>query len=91
MQPVCDICGKDLEPAEVKTIGPTAVVNAARGGYVPKAPTKWKAQLAMLGIPDSIVESQWPANWSTVVQGNTGSDWGLCSDCLAEVERFNSR
>jgi len=84
-KPICDICGKHLAPADVKTIGAAPVVNATSKGYVPsKLPPTWKPQCEMLGVSVAF-------QWAAVVKMNSSVDWGLCQECLSEVEQFNPK
>jgi hypothetical protein len=79
MATICDICGKQLSPAEVNTVQPTTVVAATAMGYVPsRLPASWKPQCEMLGI--SVAQ-----HWGKVVDANARVDWGLCKDCQEEV------
>jgi hypothetical protein len=85
MPKICDICGKQLPPANVLVVRPTAVVFATTSGFVPsRLPSTWKPQCEMLGVTVA-------SHWNTVVNMNARTDWGLCRDCLDEVNQFNSK
>jgi len=83
---ICDICGRHLSPAEVNTIHATSVVNAASKGYVPSnLPPTFKSRHDLFGFT---VAYYWA---NIIVKTNSSSDWGLCQDCLDELDRFNSK
>lgn len=76
---ICDICGRSLTSTEVVIIPPAPVVKATKNGYVPsRLPAAWYSQCKTLGITVG-------SHWKTVVDGNSGVDWGLCSICANEL------
>jgi hypothetical protein len=82
MQPICDICGEHIAHADVNTISAIFVVKATSAGYLPsKMPTVWTTRYETLGI--SLAD-----HWAMVVKMNSSADWGLCKDCLTELESF---
>ena len=83
MTQICDICGKQLQPVDVQVIRPTAVVFTTTNGFVPsRLPSSWKPQCEMLGVTVA-------SHWNTVVNMNAATDWGLCRNCLEEINQFN--
>ncbi len=85
MPPLCDICGMQLQSADVQIVRPTMVVFATTSGFVPsRLPSTWKPQCEMLGVTVA-------SHWNTVVNMNAATDWGICRDCLDEINQFNSK
>lgn len=80
--PICDICSKPLERAEMKTFPGSKITAAAARGFVPRnlaAHSSFKAMSEVLGTSDAEL-------WKGVVSQNRTADWGLCSDCAAELK-----
>jgi len=76
---ICDICGQSITSAEVVIIPPATVVKATKNGYVPsKLPAAWYSQCKALGITVG-------SHWKTVVDGNSGVDWGMCANCASDL------
>ncbi|MDI3466829.1 MAG: hypothetical protein OJF50_005650 [Nitrospira sp.] len=75
----CDICGQSLTSVEIVTMPPASVVKATKNGYIPsKLPATWSSQCKAMGITIG-------SYWKTVVDTNSGVDWGLCANCASEL------
>jgi len=60
-------------------------MNATSKGYVPsKLPATWKPQCEMPGMSTA-------SHWAKVVKLNSSTDWGLCQECLTELNGFSPR
>ena len=85
MPNICDICGRQLQLADVQVVRPTTVVFATTNGFVPsRLPSTWKPQCEMLGVTIA-------SHWKTVVSMNAATDWGICRECLDEIDQFNAK
>jgi len=81
--PICDICAKPLDQSEVNRVSASKIIQATSRGFIPsKLPLLSLAKLFKISREEM---------WYFTVDKNRTVDWGLCDDCLSELNNFLQR